>query len=95
MMHEGDRPDVSLKDWKSFVDWQKSRISAFPIDEVIDRNDAKLPDWFVPLARGVAIASDELLGQAGHSHGIHRPRGWHKTDQSCFVRAIRKRTTIY
>ncbi len=89
MMHEDGHPDVSLKDWKSFVDWQKTRISPSPIEEVIDRNKAGcLPDWFVPLARGVAIASDTLLREAGYHHGMYRPHGWREYDCDCFMRDI-------
>jgi len=88
MMHEDGHPNVPFSDWQAFLAWQKSRISPSPIEEVIDRNEAKLPDWSVPLARGVAIASDELLGQAGHQHGMYRPRGWREWGRGCFVRDI-------
>jgi hypothetical protein len=47
-----------------------------------------LPDWFVPLARGVGIASDALLRKAGHRYGTSRPRGWRQTDLDIYVRDI-------
>ncbi len=76
MMHEDGHPNVTLSDWQAFVAWQKSRVSPSPIEEVVDRNETGcLPDWFVPLARGIAIASDDLLREAGHHHGMYRPRG--------------------
>jgi hypothetical protein len=31
------------------------------ISEVINRDKAGLPDWFVPPARGIAVASPSLL----------------------------------
>jgi hypothetical protein len=57
-------PNVSLSDWQSFSAWQKSieKLPASLISEVIDRNETQLPDWFVPLARGVAVAHYTLLG---------------------------------
>jgi len=64
MRVEHGHPNVTLEDWQGFSAWQKS-LKEFPaslIGEVIDRNETQLPDWFVPLARGVAVASDSLLG---------------------------------
>lgn len=59
------------------------------IDEVIDRNEcSRLPDWFVPLAPGVLIASDKLLLEVGHHHGMYCPRGWRKFDRDCYRRAV-------
>ena len=72
MFCDVDHPDVSLAEWRAC---QKE----FPPDliaEVIDRSRIGLPDWFVPLARGVAIASNALLRDAGHRNGMYRPRGW-------------------
>jgi hypothetical protein len=58
------------------------------IAEVIDRSKTGLPEWFLPLARGAAIASDTLLRKVGHQHGMNPPRGWRKTDCDVFVRDI-------
>ena len=69
MMFEEGHPIISLSAWKGFCAWEKS-LKGFPsrlIDEMVDRNECGcLPDWFVPLAYGVAIASDALLRKAGH-----------------------------
>src|SRR5262249_17779753 len=73
MFHDTDHPNVSLSDWERFLKELPSHLIA----EVIDRSFT-IPDWFVPLARGVAIASDALLRKAGHHHGMNRPRGWVK-----------------
>jgi hypothetical protein len=75
MLNDLEHPNVSLSDW------QKFRMEFFPrlIEQVLDRDEARLPEWFVPLARGVAIASDTLLRKAGYRHGMHRPRGWCET----------------
>jgi hypothetical protein len=74
MFHDTDHPDVSISDWRKFL----TEIPPHLIAEIIDRSEAKLPDCFVPLARGVSIASDALLRMVGHQHGMNRPRGWHK-----------------
>jgi hypothetical protein len=72
MMYEDGHPDVTLSDWEKFC----NEFSHYLIEEVLDRHEANLPTWFMPLARGGAIASDELLRQAGYRHGKYRPRGW-------------------
>ena len=74
-------PNVTLSDWETFV----KSYSPFVIDRVIDRHEAHLPEWFVPLARGAAIPSEELLRQVGHRHGKHRPHGWRETDTDYFL----------
>src|SRR5277367_4715098 len=90
MMFEEGHPIVPLSDWEAFKAWETSRgeYSRARFDEVIDRNEAKLPDWFVPLARGIAIASDALLRQIGHRPGMRRPRGWFEANDDCFKRLI-------
>lgn len=90
MLFEEGHPIISHSDWKDFCASQKS-LKVFPshlIDEVIDRDEARLPNWFVPLARGVAIASDALLRKAGHRDGLYRPRGWRETSPEYFVRNL-------
>jgi hypothetical protein len=72
MFYDVDHPEVQPSDWQKFV-------KEFPphlIADVIDRRKIGLPDWFVPFARGVAIASNALLREAGHRSGMYRPRGW-------------------
>jgi hypothetical protein len=87
MADEDDHPDVTLSDWQCFLA-SKKFCEEFPlllIDEVADRDECGcLPNWFVPLARGVVIASDELLRRAGHHHGRHRPRGWREISPDCY-----------
>ena len=61
MFYDADHPDVSLSDWQTFVRECPSDLIA----ELIDRSEIGLPDWFVPLARGVGIASDALTSQSG------------------------------
>jgi hypothetical protein len=63
MFYDADHPDVSLSDWRTFVRECPSDL----IVELIDRSEIGLPDWFVPLARGVGIASDALLRKASPS----------------------------
>jgi hypothetical protein len=61
MRLEDGHPDVSPEHMKSFIAWQKVCRSLSLIDEVIDRSECRMPNWFVPLARGAAIASPALL----------------------------------
>jgi hypothetical protein len=61
MFYDADHPDVSLSDWQTFVRECPSDLIA----ELIDWSEIGLPDWFVPLARGVGIASDALTSQSG------------------------------
>jgi hypothetical protein len=72
MFYDTDHPNVSLSDWESFLRELPSDLIA----EIIDQSKIGLPDWFVPVARGVGVASDTLLLKAGHRHGMRRPRDW-------------------
>ena len=74
MFYDVKRPEITLAEWERF----RGEFPRSLIDEVIDRDAARLPDWFLPAAWGVGIASDELLRRAGHQ-GIYRPRGWRET----------------
>lgn len=82
MIYDVGHPQVTLSDWQTF----RKEFSPLLIGEVIDRSEIKLPDWFVPLARGVAIASDTLLRKAGYHHGSYRPHGWRKTKCDVFIK---------
>lgn len=72
MMFEQDHPDMPVQDWEEFRRWASPSI----VEKVLDRSETNLPKWFVPLARGVAIASEELLRRAGYRPRARRPRGW-------------------
>jgi hypothetical protein len=48
VMYEGGHPDTPPTDWGKF----RKGFSPYLIGEVLGPEDAKLPDWFVPLARG-------------------------------------------
>src|SRR6185312_12024054 len=61
-----EHPDTTLADWNAF----KTASSPYLIDKVVDRSATHLPDWFVPLARGAAIASSYLLSKAGYRQGM-------------------------
>jgi hypothetical protein len=67
-------PNVSLSDWKAFCNW----ASPCPFEKVLDRSDIALPYWYLPLARGAAFPSSNLLCRAGYRPGAHRARGWFK-----------------
>jgi hypothetical protein len=74
MFRDEGHPDVSLSDWKTF----QREFSPYLIEEVVARSSIKLPDWFMPLARGIAIPSSYLLGRAGYRSGSYRASGWSK-----------------
>jgi hypothetical protein len=61
-----EHPDTPLVDWSAF----QKEFSPYLIDTIIDRRATHLPVWFVPLARGAAIASNYLLRKAGYRPGI-------------------------
>jgi hypothetical protein len=71
MSYDLNQPQVSLSDWQKY----DREFSPF-IGEVLDRDAAKLPGWFVPFAHGVFVAGDALLRTAGHCDGMRRPPGW-------------------
>ena len=75
MFYEIGFPNLSLGDWQKF----RQKHSPYLFENVIDRHEACLPLWFVPLARGVAIASDYLLRRAGCHCGTFRPTGWYES----------------
>ena len=54
MMFEHNHPIPAHSDWERF----KSSLHMLDIiDEVIDRDELGIPDEYLPLARGAAIAS--------------------------------------
>jgi hypothetical protein len=70
---------ITLADWHTF----RKQFSPYLFEAIIDRIKINMAEWFVPLARGVAIASPYLLGSAGYRPGMYRPRHWRKN--SCNV----------
>jgi hypothetical protein len=74
MFLDDEHPHVSLPDFDAFQKW----VFPYLIENMLDRNSADLPDWFVPLARGAATPSRYLLRMAGYGRGYRRPPGWHK-----------------
>jgi hypothetical protein len=74
MFSEEGHPDVALSDWETF----RREFSPYLVEEVVDRTEIELPEWYVPLARGAAVPSSFLLQRAGYRAGSHRARGWCK-----------------
>jgi hypothetical protein len=70
-----DHPNLPLPDWQNF----KMEGQSPWIEQVMDRSEARLPDWFMPLARGVVIPSDALFHEVGYRQGTRRPPGWIET----------------
>jgi hypothetical protein len=84
MCNDVDHPNVTLSEWEAFKASETARQSL--VREVVDRSDCGFfPDWYAPLARGAAIASDVLLREAGYRKGMHRPPDWLANNSDCFV----------
>jgi hypothetical protein len=71
--------DIPLSEWEAFRDAPPRDL----IEKVIDRSETELPDYCVPLARGVAMASGTLLERAGYRPGRSRPRRWFSLRANC------------
>ena len=84
MFYDVERPEITLLEWERFCEEFPPHL----IEDVIDRDKACLPDWFMPLAWGVAIASDELLREAGHRRAMRQPPGWRETTPHSFKHVI-------
>lgn len=80
MIYEPEHPDTRPEDWAAFV----KQLPPLLIGRVIGRDVAALPSSFLPLARGVAIASDLFLRKAGYAPGSYRPRGWKRLSRGSF-----------
>ena len=78
-MFEVGHASIPLSEWQAFRDAPPRNL----VEEVIDRSKTKLPEYCVPLARGVAVASDALLAGAGYSGGYQRPRRWQPLRGDC------------
>jgi hypothetical protein len=74
MFYDPDHPNVTLPDWEEFKETARSQ---YMITKVVDRKTCGFfPDEFMPLARGVVIASPALLDDAGYRLGRACPRDW-------------------
>src|SRR5215472_3552996 len=54
--------------------------------EVIDRTP-EMPHWYVPIAKGVLIAGEDMLRAAGYLPGSRRPDGWSPGKPGAFKKA--------
>ncbi len=90
MFNEFNHPVPSLLDWNTF----RKEFSRSDFDQIIERHEACLPDWFLPFARGVAVPSDALLGQVGYRPGMQRPHGWGESNDGFFRRSMGSETTL-
>lgn len=91
MLFEDGHPNTSLRDWEKFrSDYETLRNEDRPslIEEIIDRSETDFPDWFIPLARGGAIASEALLRKAGHLPGWPPPSGWLHPEPDVYERVM-------
>jgi hypothetical protein len=91
--------DIPPSEWEAFRDAPPRDL----IGEVVDRSKTELPEYCVPLARGVAVASDALLERAGYRPGRSRPRRWRPLRADCsrgwdgvaFVNEVRRGGGLY
>jgi hypothetical protein len=56
-------------------------------DEVIDRTP-EMPDWYVPAAKGVLIAGEDMLRAAGYVPGSSSPYGWSPGQPGAFKKLL-------
>lgn len=84
MFYDVERPEIRLLEWERFCEEFPPHL----IEHALDRDKACLPDWFMPLAWGVAIASDELLREAGYRDGMREPGGWREATPHYFEHDI-------
>jgi hypothetical protein len=83
MFYDIDHPNVTLSEWEAFKAQEGARQTRF--SKIVDREDCGFfPDWFTPLARGVAIAAPALLEKAGYRQGMRRPCDWTKWDPDVY-----------
>jgi hypothetical protein len=54
----------------------------------IDRDQAPMPRSYLPSAKGVLIAGDDLLSAAGYRARSHRPKGWNKYKPGVFLKPL-------
>jgi hypothetical protein len=74
MVHDECHPDVPPSDWNTF----RNEFLPYLFEEILDRSSIKLPEWFLPSARGAEIASPYLLHRAGYRPGSRRAPSWDK-----------------
>jgi hypothetical protein len=77
-----ERRDAILKCLEGF----RKHTPTVLISKVIERSKTDLPNWFVPWAPAVVIASDYLLQAAGHRPGSRRPKGWSEGEPDVFTK---------
>jgi hypothetical protein len=74
-----DHPHVPLSDWNCF----RQNVPPFKFEKVINRGEVNLPKWYLPLARGVAVASKYFLHMVGYRTS-YCPRSWQPTKEGDF-----------
>jgi hypothetical protein len=81
MFNDPEQSIVTREKWEEI----KKKFPRHFIGEVVERQECCLPVWFVPFARGVAIASDWLLKAVRHYPGRSLPRNWEEPAADCFL----------
>jgi hypothetical protein len=81
MRFEPGHPHVPKNDWRQF----SSQLSPY-FKQAINREEIELPHWFVPLARGIVVASPYLLRSFAHRR--RRPSGWAFLSPDTYQRAV-------
>jgi hypothetical protein len=81
MRFEQGHPLISENDWRQF----SNQLSPY-FKNVLDREKIELPHWFVPLARGVLIASPFLFRSLAPKR--RRPTGWTSLSPDTYQRVV-------
>lgn len=64
MLNDHDHPTVPLSDWQTF----KTEFSRHRFQDVIDRSEIALPEWFMPSTWGAVVPSAQIM----------KPISWHR-----------------
>jgi hypothetical protein len=71
-----------------------SSIPIAPCLTFIDRDQAHMPDKYVPSAVGGLMAGKNLLQAAGYQVGSYRPKGWNKYKPGVFLKHLSAQFTL-
>jgi hypothetical protein len=80
MQYEAGNTDMSLAEWQTLRHYPPRHL----FDEVIDRSELSLPDWYLPLARGGVVPSEPLLEQVGRHLEFVRSPAWNQVNDDWY-----------
>jgi hypothetical protein len=54
----------------------ENNATAYLFDQVLDRTQTEMPEWYLRSAQGVLIAAPDILSTSGHRPGTFHAAGW-------------------